>query len=73
MVRFEEVKIKGIRRWRTPDGKRRQETKVFMQTLNPWNVNLKGQPKTRPEIFAELQGERRAWEATEVTDEQGKR
>lgn len=59
-IRFEEVKISATRRW-TENGKRRQETRVFMQTINPFNKNADGLPKTREQIFQELKTERDAW------------
>lgn len=59
-IRFQEIKIKGVRRW-TENGKRRQETMVFSQTVNPFNKNADGFPKTASEIRAELQVERDRW------------
>lgn len=59
-VRFQEVKIKGVKRWKE-DGKVRQTTKVFMQTINPFNKNAEGYQKSRDEILEELREERRQW------------
>lgn len=64
-VRFQEIKLHGIRRWKDADGKRRQETKVFSQTLNPFNKNAAGIPKSSSEIWDELRAEAKAWK--EVT------
>ena len=62
-IRFQEVKIRAVRRW-TENGKRKQETKVFMQTVNPFNKNAAGFVKTSSEIVEELRAERDAWMAT---------
>ena len=57
---FQQVKLKGVRRW-TENGKRRQETQEFMQTINPFNKGEDGLPKTREQILTELQAERSEW------------
>jgi hypothetical protein len=59
-IKFTRVQLRGVRRW-TENGKRRQQTKVFEQTINPFNKNTAGFPKSRSEIIAELQAERTAW------------
>lgn len=59
-IRFQEVKIRGVRRW-TENGKRKQETKVFMQTLNPFNKDADGIPKSSQQILDELRAEREKW------------
>lgn len=59
-IRFQEVKIRGVRRW-IENGKRRQETKVFMQTINPFNKGADSFPKTREQILTELRLERAEW------------
>jgi len=58
--RFEEVAITGTKRW-FDGGKRRQKTRRFYRTLNPFNANADGEPKTRAEIMDELMAERKAW------------
>lgn len=35
---FEEVAVRGMRRWVDKDGKRHQQTKKFSQTINPFNL-----------------------------------
>jgi hypothetical protein len=59
-VTFQEVKIRGVRRWKE-NGKVRQETQVFMQTINPFNKNAEGFAKTAGEIADELRAERKEW------------
>ena len=62
-IRFEQVSIKATRRWKE-NGKQRQETKVFMQTINPFNLDDSGKVKDRAQIERELLAERHAWLAT---------
>lgn len=57
---FDKVEIKGTRRWKE-NGKKRQQTKVFMQTLNPFNKNSDGTVKTREQIMEQLLTARDAW------------
>ena len=64
-IRFQEVKLKATKRWRE-NGKQRQETKVFMQTINPFNKDADGMPKTREQILAELYHERAEWLGNET-------
>jgi hypothetical protein len=45
-VTFEQVTLRATKRW-TENGKKRQQTKVFMQTINPFNRNADGAVKTR--------------------------
>jgi len=59
--RFEEVKIKATRHWKDTAGRWRQETRTFMQTLNPFNKNAAGLVKNRIEIERELLAERQKW------------
>jgi hypothetical protein len=59
---FEEVKVRVSKRVTCPVcGKRRNIRKSFYQTLNPFNVNADGAPKSRSEIQLELAHEARAW------------
>jgi hypothetical protein len=45
-------------------GKKIRRQTTFSQTLNPFNRNAEGQPKTRQEILAELRTEAAEWEQT---------
>lgn len=66
-VAFEQVKLRGIRKWIDPEtGKRRQKTRWFCQTVNPFNKNPDGTVKTRTDIFRELQQKRHDWESKEA-------
>jgi hypothetical protein len=59
-IQFDKIELRAKRVWRQ-DGKRRQETKVFMQTVNPFNKNVDGTRKTREQILVELHAERLTW------------
>lgn len=58
---FDEVKLTGQRRWKDETGKWKYQKKTFGQTLNPFNVNAEGVPKTRKEIYVELHAEIDRW------------
>lgn len=60
--RFHEVKKVGQRRFKDENGKWRYQKKTFGQTINPFNINAAGVPKTRQEIYAELNEEIRRWQ-----------
>lgn len=59
-INFQKVEVKGVRRWKE-NGKPRQETRTFMQTINPFNKNEDGSLKTYDQILAEVKAERDAW------------
>lgn len=61
-VTFNEIAVKGVKRWKDPvNGKPRQETRKFYQTINPFNKNMDGTRKTRDQIMAEIKTERDEW------------
>ncbi len=60
-LNFEEVSIKATRRWTDENGKKRQQTRKFFQTINPFNKGADGLPKSRDQIMSELQAEKAAW------------
>lgn len=60
-ITFQEVKIKGTKKWTDATGKKRQKTKTFSQTINPYNKNKDGTQKTRLDILEELYRERDTW------------
>jgi hypothetical protein len=57
---FREVSIKGTRKW-VENGKRKQETKTFFQTMNPFNKNPDGSLKDYDQIMKEIHEERDKW------------
>lgn len=65
-IHFEVVEVKGTKRWVDASGKKRQKTKTFSQTINPWNVNEDGTPKTYMQIKQELIEQRDRWLAEKV-------
>lgn len=55
---FERVTIRGVRSGTClVCGKRGTRQTTFGQTLNPFNKNADGEPKTRAEIWAEIKQE----------------
>jgi hypothetical protein len=56
-----EIAVKATRRWVDADGKKRQETRKFWQTINPFNSKADGSLKTEADIRAEINAERDAW------------
>jgi uncharacterized coiled-coil DUF342 family protein len=65
-ITFDEVSVKGVRRWKDAAGKWHQETKKFFQTLNPFNKAADGSPKSYEQIRAEIRTERDAWMAASL-------
>lgn len=60
-INFDEVAVKATRRWVDESGKKRQETRKFWQTINPFNKGADGLPKTRDQILKEILAERDAF------------
>lgn len=58
---FQEVKVKGSKKCKCTCGKRVSRSKTFSQTINPWNKNKEGNPKSFGEIQEELSNERNEW------------
>lgn len=52
--RFEEIKRSRTVKFKCECRRRFQRTVSASQTINPFNKNVDGQPKTRGEIWAEL-------------------
>lgn len=70
-VTFEEVSVKGTKRWKDPvTGKPRQHTRTFMQTINPFNKDNRGEPKLRDQILKEIKRERDEWLAVPPAHEE---
>lgn len=60
-VTFNEIAVKGTRRWVDETGRKRQQTRKFYQTVNPFNKNAEGHVKSRDEIVIEVRAECDAW------------
>ena len=66
-VVFDEVSTRSRWAFRCPAcHKRLVRIKKFYQTLNPFNLNRRGEPKTSAEILAELRIEVNSWQASDV-------
>jgi len=55
---FEGCSLRARKRWKDDNGKWKQHTEVFSQTINPFNKDDLGFVKTRTVIFKELREER---------------
>lgn len=62
-VTFDEVSLREQRRVPCANGcgKKLTRSRTFTQTINPYNKNAAGEPKTRTEIYAELKAEAASW------------
>jgi uncharacterized C2H2 Zn-finger protein len=66
-IRFQEVTQQGTKNLPCPDcGKRVRRQKTFSQTINPFNKNANGAPKSHQEIRTELLEQVRTWAAEPV-------
>lgn len=62
--RFEEIKQKAQKRVPCDEcGKKVNRQRTFSQTVNPFNKNADGDPKTEWEISEELRAQVTEWEA----------
>jgi len=61
IIKFNEVLIKGYKVGKCLCGKRRSKTKIFTQTLNPFNKNEDGTICTRDDILLKLAIEKNEW------------
>jgi hypothetical protein len=48
-------------------GRKLRRQRKFSQTLNPFNKDSEGRPKTTQQIYAELSAEAKEWEAEPET------
>lgn len=60
-LRFDDVRLPVIKHMKCACGKYRQRRKTFMQTINPYNRNADGTPKTRVDILNELHLQADKW------------
>lgn len=66
-IRFEEVTRGAQKNLPCPDcGKKVRRQRTFSQTINPWNKNAAGEPKTWQEIQDELKVDAAKWAAEPV-------
>jgi hypothetical protein len=66
-IKFEEVTRGARKNLPCPDcGKKVRRQITFSQTINPWNKNAAGEPKTWQEIQEELKADVAKWAAKPV-------
>lgn len=66
--KFYKIVHQASRTGRCKCGKRRvKRSKTFWQTLNPFNVNAKGEPKSLEEIREELKSDAERWLKSRIT------
>ncbi len=59
---FKQVKFPATKRGKCPGcGKRLTRSTTFSMTINPFNVNAKGEPRTEAEIWHELRCKAEFW------------
>lgn len=73
-ITFQEISLRAVFKWKQ-NGKSRQRTKKFYQTISPFNTDGHGKPKARDQIMRELIRERDTWliaQGQSATTESGK-
>jgi hypothetical protein len=61
-IRFERVPLTASKTVKCAGcGRRLRRQRTFEQTLNPWNKNAQGLPRTRQEILAALREQAAEW------------
>lgn len=66
-VNYERVSVKGYKQGKcVVCGKHCKRTEEFFQTLNPWNKDKNGEPKTREQIYKELTQKVKEWEKAPI-------
>jgi hypothetical protein len=66
---FDKVTLTASKSGKCGCGKQRTRQKQFWQTLNPFNRNAAGVPKSSAEIMTELKEEARLWKQEPITCE----
>ena len=68
-ITFDRITVKRTVSWIDPaTGKRRQKTRSFEQTVNPFNRDASGQPKDRRSISVEVNREADLWKLKTEND-----
>ncbi len=64
-IRFEQIKVTAVRNLHCPGcGKKFRRQRTFSQTVNPYNRNPAGRPKTRSEVAESVSAEASTWSVT---------
>ncbi len=67
IVNFQELKLHGSKSGKcVVCGKHCKRQEIFSQTLNPFNRNKRGEPKTESEIYTELKEAVKKWKKEPV-------
>lgn len=62
--RYEEVRETRIKNWPCPGcGRKVKRQRTFVNTINPFNRNADGVPKSRREVTADVRAKGDAWAA----------
>lgn len=65
ITRFEEITMRSSKYLPCPVcGRKLKRAKTFTQTVNPYNRNADGAPKTRDEVHEEVRAEMSEWTRT---------
>ena len=65
---YEQLQTAAVKSLPCPGcGRKVRRQRTFTQTLNPFNRNAAGDPKTRPEVYESLRAKAAAWRAEPVT------
>ena len=67
LVTFRELKLYASKSGKCGCGKQRTRQRKFWATLNPYNRNAAGEPKTSTEIYADLAEQVKAWKLEPIT------
>jgi len=69
---FEEIKVKRVKKFKDAEtGRKRQVTRTFLQTLNPFNVTPEQIPKSRDQILTEINEEANRWVRSNSFEKRG--
>jgi hypothetical protein len=63
---FEQLKLRAEKKGKCGCGVRRRRAKTLIMTINPFNKNKQGIPKTREEVWADLQAAAKKWRAEPI-------
>ena len=60
-LNFKEISVSATKKYKDENGKTKQVTRKFFQTLNPFNKLDDGTVKDEATIRAEIDAQRKAW------------
>lgn len=65
-VEFEQVSLWGQKKGKCACGKIRTRSTTIVNTINPYNKNAKGVPKTRKEVEESVKQQLEAWKTKPI-------